>query len=174
MASSSLAFSWPINSCSRRGRSFNSNELSSSARTALTNRSGSSLCTAISLGVYRVGWREAMCDDESQTRKFPRSPFSPFVVCISQQVFPEGWYMSAGRSPALRSLGQYLPAIGLVLAFAPSIIQAQSQPAILMTSPFDTSLSGTEPHVDSYQPVDFKDERARTESYFADSPASTG
>src|ERR1700722_15610032 len=43
MPSCSLAFSWPMNSPSHLGRSFSSNELSSSARSAETSRSESLL-----------------------------------------------------------------------------------------------------------------------------------
>src|SRR5271170_4569599 len=43
MPSCSLAFSWPMNSPNHLGRSFSSNELSSSARSAETSRSESLL-----------------------------------------------------------------------------------------------------------------------------------
>src|ERR1700744_5426476 len=60
IASCSLAFCWPINSCNRRGRSFSSKEFSSSARAALTRRSGSSLAAihseCSSLAKMRLTW----------------------------------------------------------------------------------------------------------------------
>ena len=78
--------------------------------------------------------------------------------------------MSAGRSLALRSVGQYLSAIGLMVVLAPAITQAQSIPATRMTPQFGTSPAGAESRVDSYQPVAVDTERDRPESYFADAP----
>ena len=54
MANCSLAFSWPMNSTSRLGRSFNSNELSSSSGVAETSRSGLLPLTGICIAYYRI------------------------------------------------------------------------------------------------------------------------
>src|SRR5271154_5690120 len=64
MPSCSLAFSWPMNSPSHLGRSFNSNDLSSSTRSAETSRSDSLLPADIGI---RLAAREQVSERRLNT-----------------------------------------------------------------------------------------------------------